>query len=69
MLIGRSRHAKSHSDEQEDPQDVLASPSLAIERESIKEDYLAPPADSVDSAIPDGSEKKACMGSTDTAGC
>ena len=49
----RSRHTESDSDEQEAPQDVLASPSLAIERESIQEDYSAPPADSIDSTIPD----------------
>ena len=48
----RSRHAESDSDEQEAPQDVLAFPSPAIERESI-EDYSAPPADSIDSFVPD----------------
>ena len=48
-----SRHTESDSDEQEAPRDVLASPSPAIERESIEEDYSAPPADSVDSVIPD----------------
>ena len=32
---------------------MLASPSPTIERESIEEDYSAPPTDSIDSAIPD----------------
>ena len=49
----RSRHTESDSDEQESPQDVLASPYPVIERESIKEDYLAPPVDAIDSSIPD----------------
>ena len=49
----RSRHIERDSDEKEAPQDVLASPSPAIERESIEEDYSAPPTDSIDSAIPD----------------
>ena len=31
---------------------MLASPSPAIERESIEEDYSTPPTDLVDSAIP-----------------
>ena len=44
----RSRHAEIDSDEQ----DVLTFSSLAIERESIEEDYSSPPSDSVDSAIP-----------------
>ena len=53
----RSRHTKSDSDEQEAPQDVLASPSPTIERESIEEDYSAPPTDSIDSAIPNSVPK------------
>ena len=48
----RSRHAKSDSDEQEAPQEVLSSPSPAVERVSMEEDYSAPPADLVDSVIP-----------------
>ena len=32
----RSRHAKSDSDEQEAPQEVLDSPSPAVERESME---------------------------------
>ena len=48
----RSRHAESDSDEQEAPQEVLASPSPAVERKSMEEDDLAPPIDSVDSFIP-----------------
>jgi hypothetical protein len=39
----RSMHTESDSDEQEAPQDVFASPSPTIERESIKEDYSTPP--------------------------
>ena len=31
----------------------MDSPTLAVERESMEEDYLAPPTDSVDSVIPD----------------
>ena len=49
----RSGHAESDSDEQEAPQEVLASPSPAVEGESMEEDDSAPPADSVDSVIPD----------------
>ena len=48
----RSRHTESDSNEQEAPHDVLASPSPVIERESIEEDYSAPPTNIVDSAIP-----------------
>ena len=48
----RSIHAESDSDEQEAPQEVLASPTPAVERESMEEDDKAPPADSVDSFIP-----------------
>ena len=44
----RSRHAKSDSDEQEAPQDVLTSLSPVVERESIEEAYSAPPGDSID---------------------
>ena len=34
----RSRHAESDSDEQEASQEVLASPSPTVERESMEED-------------------------------
>ena len=47
----RSRHAESDSDEQEARQEVLASPSPAVERESMEEDDSAPPANSVHSVI------------------
>ena len=49
----RSRHAESDSDEQGAPQDMLASPSPAVERESMEEDDSVPPTDPVDSFVPD----------------
>ena len=49
----RSRHAESDNDEQEAPQEMLASPSLAVERESMEEDDSVPPTDPVGSFVPD----------------
>ena len=49
----RSIHAESDSDEQEAPQEVLASPSPAVERESMEEDDSIPLTDPIDSFVPD----------------
>ena len=49
----RSRHAESDSDEQEAPWEVLASPSLAVEREPMEEDDSVSLADPVDLFVPD----------------
>ena len=49
----RSRHTESDSDEQEAPQEVLASPSPAVERESMEEEDSVPPTTPVDSFVPD----------------
>ena len=49
----RSKHAESDNDEQEAPQELLASPSPAVERESMEEDDLVESIDPVDSIVPD----------------
>ena len=49
----RSRHVERDSDEQEAPQEVLASPSPAVKRESMEEDDSVPPIDLVDSFVLD----------------
>ena len=49
----RSKHEESDSDEQEAPQEVLVSPSPAVERESMEEDDPVAPIDPVDLIIPD----------------
>jgi transposase InsO family protein len=49
----RSKYAKSDSDEQEAPQEVLASSSTVVERESMEEDDSVPPTDPVNSFVPD----------------
>ena len=49
----RSIHAESDSDEQEAPQEVLASPSLAVERELMEEVDSIPSTNPVDSFVPD----------------
>ena len=48
----RSRHAESDNDEQEASQEVLTSPSLAVERESMEEDDLVELTDPVDLIVP-----------------
>ena len=49
----RSRHVESDSDEQEAPQEVLASPSPTIEREPMGEDDSVHLTDPLDSFILD----------------
>ena len=49
----RSRHLESDSDEQEAPQEVLASPSPTVERESMEEDDSVPPTYLMDLFVPD----------------
>ena len=48
----RSRHTKSDSDEQEAPQEVLASPSPLVEKESMEDNDLVEPTDPVDPVVP-----------------
>ena len=47
----RSRHAKSDSDEQEAPREVLDSPSPTVEREFMEEDDLVPLTNPVDMLV------------------
>ena len=49
----RSRHAESDSDEQEATQEMLAFPSLAVEKESMEEDDSIPPTSPVDLFVSD----------------
>ena len=72
----RSRHAESDSDEQGAPQEVLASPSPAVEKEFVEDDDPIEPTDPVDSIVPDAVPRdiaqvgeESYLGSTNIARC